>query len=240
MGSDKMENSLMFMMYADTTGKNVTISPRLSSGHVEPSYISSLSIMAKAGTGIANGNMTFNGMCINCRSWKGGSIDPTNTEAKFIWGLGPSGSLNTNSQGASIKRHATYGAFQMDLTKAFGIRGVPIAWAADTSGTKELQDKSDHDVSPRLHAAIMIFAFVVMMPLGIFLLRVLDQPKWHGFHQILSALIAILGAALGINVGTVYNRVSSCPPLNDRTNIRHSPKTTGPLIKSSAPSSSSP
>ncbi len=204
-----MDNSLIFMMYADSTGKNVTISPRLSYGNVEPSYTSNLSITALAGTGIRNGNMTFNGMCSNCRSWKGGSIDPTNTAAKFIWGQGPHGSLNTNSQSAGIKRHASHGTFQMDLTKAYGYRGVPVAWAADTSGTKELSDKQDHDFSPGAHAVLMILAFVVMMPMGIVLLRILDKPGWHGYHQALSVVIAISGAGVGIYMGTVYNRVSS-------------------------------
>jgi hypothetical protein len=209
MGSDRMKDSLIFMIYSDSTGKNVTMSPRLSYGEVEPSYTSNISVTALAGTGISNGNMTFNGMCTNCRSWKGGSIDPTNTAAKFIWATGPDGSLNTNNNNAGIKRHATYGAFQMDLTKAYGIRGVPIPATADTSGTKELQDKTDHDFSAGLHAAVMILAFVIMMPGGVVILRILNKPRWHGYHQSLSMVIAILGSAGGVYIGTMYNRTKN-------------------------------
>jgi len=207
MGSDKMENSLIFMIYADSTGKNVTISPRLSYGHVEPSYTSDISVTALSGTGIYNGNMTFNGMCSNCRSWKGGSIDPKNTAGKFIWGTGPSGSLNSNSNNAGIKRHAAYGAFTMDLTKAYGIRGVPIAATADTAGTVETQDKTDHDFSAGLHAAVMILTFVGIMPFGVVLLRIFNSVHWHGYNQALSAVFGIGGTFLGIYIGTMYNRV---------------------------------
>jgi hypothetical protein len=135
MGNDKMDDSLIFRIYADSTGKNVTISPRLSYGHVEPSYDSSISISAQPGTGINNGNYTANIICGNCRSWQGGSIDGNNTAAKFIFASGPEGSLNTNSLTAGIKRHASYGAFTMDLTKAVGIRGIPVPATADTTGT---------------------------------------------------------------------------------------------------------
>jgi hypothetical protein len=130
-----MDDSLIFMIYADSTGKNVTISPRLSYGHVEPSYSSNITVSAQPETGISNGNYTANIICSNCRQWKGGSIDPTNTAAKFIFAAGPDGSLNTNSLTAGIKRHASYGAFTMDLTKAVGIRGIPVPQTANTAGT---------------------------------------------------------------------------------------------------------
>jgi hypothetical protein len=208
MGNDKMDDTLVFMAYKDSTGKNITLSPRLSYGHTEPSYTNNISVSVQPGSGIANGNMTVNAMCSNCRSWNGGSIDPTNTAAKFIFAVGPDGSINSNSGSANIKRHAIYGAFTMDLTKAVGAAGVPIAVTADTSGTVETQDTTDHDFSAALHACIMILAFVGLMPIGVLILRVLKSPKLHGLNQTLSAAAAILGVFLGIYAGTMYNRVS--------------------------------
>lgn len=206
MGSDKMDDSLMFMVYADSTGKNVTISPRLSYGHVEPSYTSNISITTLPGTGISNGNYTVNAMCKNCRSWKGGKIDPTSTKANFIFGAGPDGSLNTNDLSAGIKRHSLYGTFTMDLTRAVGASGVPIAVPLDTTGTVQNQDKSDHDFSAALHACLMILAFVGLMPIGVLILRIMNSPKWHGYNQTASAIVAILGVFLGIYSGMMYNR----------------------------------
>ena len=208
MGSNRMANCLVFMVYSDTTGKNITLSPRLVYGHVEPSYTSNISVTVLPGSGIANNVMTANAMCTNCRSWKGGSIDPTNTAAQFIFGVGPGGSLNSNSSSAGIKRHSEYGAFTMDLTKAVGVAGVPVALTADSAGTTQTRLQSDHDFSSALHAFVMISAFVGLMPLGIMILRIFHSPKWHGLNQSFSAAIAFLGAGGGVYIGTMYNRVS--------------------------------
>lgn len=152
--------------------------------------------------------MTVNAMCTNCRSWKGGSIDPTNTAAQFIFAVGPDGSLDSNSGSANIKRHAEYGAFTMDLTKALGVAGVPVALTADTAGTTQTQLETDHDFSAPLHACIMILVFVGLMPLGIMILRIFNSVKLHALNQSLSAAGALLGAGLGVYIGTMYNRVS--------------------------------
>ena len=53
----------------------------------------------------------------------------------------------------------------------------------------------------------MILTFVGLMPLGIMILRIFNSPKWHGINQASSAGVALLGAGLGIYIGTMYNRV---------------------------------
>jgi hypothetical protein len=208
MGNDKMDNTLMLMVYTDSTGKNVTVSPRLSDGHTEPSYTKDVTIQVQPGTGIANDNMIVNAICSNCRSWKGSKIDPANTAEKFIFATGPDGSINSNSLSAGIKRHASYGAFTMDLTKAVGAAQIPIVATSDSSGTVQTQDKADHDFSAPLHACAMILVFVGLMPAGVLILRVLKSPRWHGWNQTASAALALIGAFLGIYAGTMYNRVS--------------------------------
>ena len=208
MGNNKMDDTLMFMVYADSTGQNVTVSPRLSYGHTEPSYTNNVTITVQPGSGIANGNMTVHAICTRCRSWKGGSIDPTSRAQKFIFATGPDGSIDSNSGSANIKRHASYGAFTMDLTKAVGAAGIPIIAMSDTAGTVQTQDQTDHDFSAPLHAVAMIGAFVGLMPAGVLILRVFKSPRLHGWNQTVSAGVAILGAMLGIYAGTMYNRVS--------------------------------
>ncbi|KUJ11869.1 CBD9-like protein [Mollisia scopiformis] len=207
MGNDKMDDSLIWMVYKDSTGKNLTLSPRLSYGHVEPAYSSNLSVQVLPGTEItSDGNYTLFAMCTNCRSWKGGSIDPTNKQANFIFASGPSGDLDSNSKSAGIKRHASYGVFQMDLTLAVGSAGAPIIATADTSGTKQVSENTDHDFSAALHACLMILAFVGLMPLGLLILRILNSVKWHGYNQGLSAAVALIGTAAGIYAGSMYQR----------------------------------
>ncbi|KAG4442276.1 hypothetical protein IFR05_002267 [Cadophora sp. M221] len=209
MGSDKMDDSLIFMAYSDSSGKNVTLSPRLSYGHVEPSYTNNITVEVLPGTQIVDGNYTVNAMCKNCRSWKGGSIDPTNTAAKFIYATGPGGNLKSNSLTAGIKRHDLYGAFTMDLTKAFGVKGVPVIQFADDTGTVQTQDNSDRDLAPPAHAVLMILTFVGMMPVAVMVLRILNSPKWHGVAQTASALVALIGTGVGIKAGMQYNRTKN-------------------------------
>ncbi|PMD57074.1 iron reductase domain protein [Hyaloscypha bicolor E] len=216
MGNDKMDNTLIFMVYTDSTGKNVTISPRLSSGHTEPSYTKDVTIQVQPGTGIANGNMTVNAICSNCRSWKGSKIDPANTAEKFIFATGPDGNINSNSLSAGIKRHASYGAFTMDLTKAVGAAQIPIVATSDSSGTVQTQDTTDHDFSAPLHACVMILAFVGLMPaafLGIYAGTMYNRSKsWNSAHQIFGIFIifAMVGQfALGFLHHRMYNKTQA-------------------------------
>lgn len=209
MGSDKMTDALIFMVYDNSTGDGVTVSPRITSGHHEPSY-TNISTEVRPHTRVYNGTYLVNVKCTGCRSWAGGSIDPTNTAAKFIFAAGPDGSLKSNSLSADTKRHDLYGSFTMDLTKAFGVGTDPDS-TCDPSGTVQLSDKSDHDFSAAGHACIMILSFVGLMPVGVLILRVLNSPKWHGFNQALSLGLALLGVALGIYAGTLYNRVRFLP-----------------------------
>ena len=60
-----MRGSNIFIIYADETGKNVTLSPRLGQGNNQPNYDSSTAAQVSLldGSGIANGLMTANVRC---------------------------------------------------------------------------------------------------------------------------------------------------------------------------------
>ncbi|CAG8951090.1 hypothetical protein HYFRA_00006488 [Hymenoscyphus fraxineus] len=208
MGNNKMENTLVFTSYSDTSGKNITLSPRISGKHSEPVYTKDVKITILPGTGIFDDIATINAKCSNCRKWKGGSIDPKDTAAKFIWANGGIGDLKSNSLSADTKRHGSYGKFKMDLSKAVGPGGaLPLAAANSSSaGSQELSEKADHDFSSGAHALIMVFVFVGLMPLAILILRVFNSPKFHGIAQGFSALLGLIGAALGLSIGVKYNR----------------------------------
>lgn len=207
MGNNKMRDTLMFIIYADSTGKNVTLSPRLSYGNVEPSYTSNVTYTVAPGSGISNGTMTASVQCHNCRSWKGGSVDPTNTAASFLFASGPRESLDSNSVTANLQRHSSYGTFTMDLTQAVGAGQFPSVVTTNTPGTVQDTDQSDNDFLPALHGALMIIAFFGLMPIGLLILRVMNNVKWHALNQSLSAIVALIGLFVGIYLGTLYNRV---------------------------------
>ncbi|KAH8596445.1 hypothetical protein B0O99DRAFT_620456 [Bisporella sp. PMI_857] len=206
MGSNKMDNSMIFMMYADSTGSNITLSPRFGNGNYEPSYTKDITVSVLPGSGIANGIMTANAMCKNCRSWDGGKVDAADSKAPFIFATGPDEDLESNSLSAGVKRHANYGSFTLDLTKAMGSKSVPIAATADFAGTVQNSNKRDRDLAPPFHAFFMIFVFVCLLPAGVLILRVLNSPRWHGINQTISVVFAMIGVALGFYIGTLYNR----------------------------------
>ena len=62
-GANQMKNSNIFIIYADSTGSNVTLSPRLGKGEFEPKFNSDAQVSLLEGSGIADGIMTANVRC---------------------------------------------------------------------------------------------------------------------------------------------------------------------------------
>src|SRR5271170_3755154 len=57
---EQMAGSLIFVMYSSADGNNVTVSPRLGTGHIMPTYTSDVQVELMAGTGIHLGNYVVN------------------------------------------------------------------------------------------------------------------------------------------------------------------------------------
>ncbi len=62
-GQTRMKNSNIFILYADASGTNVTLSPRSGVDEVEPKYNSNAQVTLLDGSGISNGKMTANVRC---------------------------------------------------------------------------------------------------------------------------------------------------------------------------------
>lgn len=58
-----MSGANMFVLYTDASGTNVTLSPRLGTGHVEPEYNSAAQVTILDGTGVSDDTMTVNFRC---------------------------------------------------------------------------------------------------------------------------------------------------------------------------------
>ncbi|KAK3354930.1 hypothetical protein B0H65DRAFT_29679 [Neurospora tetraspora] len=117
---DQMKGANIFVMYQDGSG-NLTLSPRLGTGHSEPKEDTSSSaakLGLLAGSGVVNGVMTANVVCPNCESWNGGSLSLTDTASKWIAAWKSGSSLATTSKSASISQHDDHDQFQLDLTQA--------------------------------------------------------------------------------------------------------------------------
>ena len=123
-----MAGSMMFVVYTSSDGKSecsrgsvknedlnsqrsldITLSPRLATGHNEPSYSTNIQVSLLDGSGIANGTYTANVRCQNCTSWPTGSLNLKSTAQSWIYAIGPSNSFKSDSQTATIQRHEQYG-----------------------------------------------------------------------------------------------------------------------------------
>ncbi|KAK3937408.1 hypothetical protein QBC46DRAFT_392792 [Diplogelasinospora grovesii] len=215
LGSDTMSGGpLVLMIYIDGSGNNVTFSPRISTGHVEPSVYSGLQVETLNGTGIFDDIYIFSGRCSNCRSWSGGSIDVASTGQKMIYATGPVGFVGSDDGDAPIGYHANYGSFTVDMTQAVGRAEAPVINAATSEssafvvlGSNAQQGKRDWAAA--FHAVIMVLVFVGLMPMGVAMLRIGRWVRWHGINQGVAALGVIVGAGLGIYISRRYNRSKS-------------------------------
>lgn len=117
-----MTDSSIFLMYQDGQG-NVTLSPRLGTGHSEPkldtsSTAAKLTLLAGSGVSEDGSSMTANVACSNCQSWTGGEMSLKSTSAGWISAWKQGSSLATTDKGTSISYHDDRAQFNVDLTKA--------------------------------------------------------------------------------------------------------------------------
>lgn len=214
LGSSKMANSLVLMVYSSSSGDNLTFSPRLAKGHTEPEPYDHLDVETLAGTGLVNETTyLYNAICHNCRSWPGGSVDVTSTAQKFIYATGPGGDAKSDSQAASVKIHYEYGTFTMDMKHATGSAG-PVVLNSTTTDVNDgviagSSKQGMTDYTAMFHAIIMIGCLLGLMPLGVLLLRVGGWVRLHGINQGVAAIGIIVGFALGVKSSTLYNRSRS-------------------------------
>ncbi|KAH8882021.1 CBD9-like protein, partial [Thozetella sp. PMI_491] len=209
LGSSKMKGSLMLMMYASSSGTNVTLSPRLCSGHSEPIYSSEILIESLAGTGkLDNTTYLFNGRCSNCRSWASGSVNVTSTAQDFVYGIGPYGDLQSDDPNAPLNYHEAYGGFTLDMTGATGVGGVPVIGTESAGTALVLSKTGKSDSEAMAHGIIMIICFVGVFPLGIVLLRLGNSVRWHLINQAIALVLTLVGTSLGMAASTSYNRSS--------------------------------
>lgn len=132
----RMAGSNMLVVYAaDST--NVTVSPRLGTGHVEPRVNSDASIVVLEGTGItSDGTIVANIRCDSCLNWSGGSMVPTDTASSWIFAHRSGDALDSTSTDASISQHDSTGRFTLDLTTGTGgSSSNPFVAASDDSSS---------------------------------------------------------------------------------------------------------
>ncbi|KAF7190137.1 Cytochrome b561 and DOMON domain-containing protein [Pseudocercospora fuligena] len=129
-----MSGSNIFVMYTSADGKNVTVSPRLGTGHVEPQHDTDAQVELLEGSGVTNGKMIANMRCSNCNSWSGGKMDFTGSSSDWIYAYKSGDSMNSDDLSASISRHDNASPFTWNMASAKGGDSVN-PFVSGSSGT---------------------------------------------------------------------------------------------------------
>lgn len=202
---DQMDGALIFVAYANEAGNGITVSPRIGTGNVMPLHDDKIKFI-DMGSEVDDGNFVVKGMCQNCRSWDGGSLDTSASAQPMIWGTGPAGSLASDDLNARISVHQSKGRFSIDMRSATGTPGLPQFQLSDTNSGSGPPPRSESAVSSLLdkspiiiaHAVLMVFAFMILFPAGYALLRLMDKVLIHAGVQSLAALVVVIASAMGI------------------------------------------
>ncbi|KAI9749782.1 MAG: hypothetical protein M1815_002277 [Lichina confinis] len=210
---DRMSGSNIFVMYTSAGGTNVTVSPRLVQGYVEPEYNSDAQLELLEGSGVSDGIMTANVKCSSCQSWPGGSMDFTSSSGSWIYAYRSGDSLDTDDTDASIRQHSDEGVFDFDFAAArddVSASANPFAAESDATvvETSTLSDSSSPDSERQrriliAHGVLASLVFVMLLPIGAISVRVLSSPwlvKFHAAWQIFAMLVYVAGFGLGVYI----------------------------------------
>jgi hypothetical protein len=115
----------------------------------------------------------------------------------------------------SLKFHAQYGTFVMDMARAHGATEPPPMDDSTRSTGAKIDQKyvRKADIVSTVHAVMMVLAIVLLMPLGAVMLRLGGWVRWHAINQTLAMLLVLGGFGVGIATSLRYQRVRACASL---------------------------
>lgn len=199
-----MTSADMLLVYANGKG-NVTLSPRFSSGHEQPTYDANIDTELLEGSGIANGVMTANIRCGNCA--RNGKINFGSTSGTWIHARQSGSPLNTEEQQATITEHTEYGVFTWDFTPAVGGESTNPFTNANSNQITQSTSSADNTSSSNrttmilAHGILASLAFLILFPVGAILIRLASFPSliWiHAGIQLLAWVLFIVAFSLAL------------------------------------------
>ncbi|KAL6710516.1 hypothetical protein ACN47E_008564 [Coniothyrium glycines] len=202
----QMENSLMFIVYPNEKGDNVTISPRFGSKNTEPTFTPTTELKVLEGSRINDSMLVLKARCRNCRVWPKGFLDLQSQAQEMIYAFGDGNMLQSNSPSADLKRHVRYGHFTMDMLSATGMGGVPAQSSAPNGVSMSGGMTRDGDRARLAHAIVGCVALFVIWPLNILLAGFFRNIKIHVCVSALIMVFLIIAYALGISTSAQFNR----------------------------------
>jgi hypothetical protein len=222
----EMKGALTFITYPTKNGTAITLSPRLSTGHTEPEYNSNIDAYKMDITNhtenfinAANGGvMEIAFVCKNCTNWSNPPLELTNTQAPFMWAVGPISDQTSmrwfNTPSAPLREHSMWAQFTMDMTVATvqSPNGITVPQLGNnTVGASATVTKlgiESHDYGSAFHAITMCLAIGLFLPLDTLLYKMFRKIKLHFWLEGIVLALFVAGLGLGFWISIFYVRVS--------------------------------
>jgi hypothetical protein len=222
----KMKGALTFVTYPTKNGTSIMLSPRLSTGNTEPTYNSKIDAykvdLDNASENYINaandGVMQIAFVCRNCTNWSNPPLDLSDTQAPFMFAVGPvsaqTGMRWFNSPAAPLRSHSMWVQFTMDMTVATvqspdGIAiptlGMSTVGASSKATALAVQK---HDYTSAFHAVTMCLAIGLMLPLDVIIFKLFRKIRVHIWCEAVFMVLFLVGLGLGFYVSILFVRVS--------------------------------
>ncbi|KAL5041256.1 hypothetical protein BDW71DRAFT_13549 [Aspergillus fruticulosus] len=206
----QMAGADIFVLYSSSSN-NVTISPRLGTRHVAPSYNRNAQLSLLEGSGVQNGVMTANVRCDTCNY---------SASSSWIFAYKGGASLDSDSPEADISIHDDFGSTNVALSNAVSTMGNPFL-DYDPRDPMNQPSEVGGDAGSGAgiliaHGFVMSIAFVLLFPFFGLLVALPVRGavvKIHAPLQIFTLLLVIAGMGLGIKMGTDSDIMDHAHPI---------------------------
>jgi hypothetical protein len=126
----------------------------------------------------------------------------------MIYAFGPGNRLQSDDRSVSLKRHARYGSFDMNMVAATGKGDVPAPTAGLNGVVLRDGPVKDHHRKSLAHAVLGCLALFVLWPLNVLFAGFLRNIRIHLGLSIIIMAFLITSFGLGISISSEFNRVS--------------------------------
>ncbi|OJK01289.1 iron reductase domain protein [Aspergillus aculeatus ATCC 16872] len=232
-----MAGANIFVVYAGASATNLTLSPRLGRGHIEPQYTDLANATLLPSSSISDDTIEANILCTNClASWATPSsttYSPSSSSAPFIWAYHTGDPLPSASQQETITIHTEMGSTTLDLTKAqfsppdnaspqdaefnpFNPTSASTSTTTQSAAENTLPSPTKTRAILIVHGTLMGLAFLLFFPL--FALPIplglkYNIPALHAPLQLFTLCLIVVGLGTGVYLATTVSTLKHAHPI---------------------------
>ncbi|RAH77141.1 CBD9-like protein, partial [Aspergillus japonicus CBS 114.51] len=227
----RMAGANILVVYTDASGTNLTLSPRLGRGHIEPQYTDLAHATLLPSSSVTDDTIEANIQCTNClASWAAPSdtsYAPASTAAPFIWAYHTGRALNSSSVQETLTIHSDMGSTTLDLSHAQFSAAEnnstdlnPFALTSTQPPTPQTGNDTHPQTKTRailiVHGTLMATAFLLGFPL--FALPIPLGVQYniatrHAPLQLFTLALVITGLGTGVYLATTVSTLKHAHPV---------------------------